>query len=413
MSTVVYKLRVISPRSRDAPQRNRAHTEYIGRRLGVVLNEGLKHGLFGVADGKKAEEVEKIRELSRYVEAKTRKSAIMYRAVISLAEADALRLGYDDPEKQRELVRSRLPSMCEKIGIPIQNLEYVAAVHKDKGHPHVHIQFWDKAQDIKKEAFVKPEVAGAIRVGIIKHVFGEEMTALHEIKNAARKAATDNADNFFGMFTDAFADMTPEQYAAASERIKRDESPLADGSLIYGRFKSADMRELAADLLRLGDLVPQAGRLGYKLMPADVKDEIRTFLEKVLEKNTDCDREFKKYVQAAVRLSEYYTDKPETHGKAGLAAYDDMMTRLGNTVLRTIKKLNRQTRCKAWEEKREVYRRQMTEGLVTELFGILSRAAHAEENKLAYAYRTGELSKQAKKELAVKLESSGGYDREL
>ena len=54
----------------------------------------------------------------------------------------------------------------------------------------------------------------------------------------------------------------------------------------------------------------------------------------------------------------------------------------------------------------------MIESLVTELFGILSRAASAEENKLAHAYRAGELSKQAQKELAMKLENSGGYDWE-
>jgi hypothetical protein len=370
----------------------------------------MKHGLFGVVDGKKAEEAKNLRELSRRIEIKTRGGVIAYRAVISLAETDALRLGYDDPEKWRELVRSRLPDMCEKIGIPVQNLEYAAAVHRDKGHPHVHILFWDKAQDVKKEAFVKPEVSNAIRVGLIKHVFGEEMAALQEMKNEARRAALDNAGGFFGGLIDAFADMTPEDYAAASERLGRGESPLADGSLIYSRFNSEDMRELAADLLRLAELVPKTGRLNFKLMPPEVKDEIRAFLEKVLEKNTDCDREFKKYIQAAVELSKYYSDKPEVHDKAGNAAYDDMMTRLGNAVSRAIKKLDRQARGKAWEENRETYKRQVTESLITELYGILSRAARSEGNKLAY--RAGELSKQAKKELAMQLENSGGYDWE-
>jgi hypothetical protein len=126
--------------------------EYIGRRPGVVLNEGVKHGLFGTVDGKKAEEVKSLRELSRYIEAKTKAGTIAYRAVISLTEADAMRLGYDEPAKWRELVRARMPDMCEKIGIPLHNLEYTAAIHRDKGHPHVHILFWDKEQDIKKEA---------------------------------------------------------------------------------------------------------------------------------------------------------------------------------------------------------------------------------------------------------------------
>jgi hypothetical protein len=385
--------------------------EYIGRRPGVVLNEGLKHGLFGIVDGQKAEEVKDLQDLSRQIEAKTKAGTIAYRAVISLTEADAVRLGYDDVEKWRELVRERLPDMCEKIGIPIQNLEYTAAVHRDKGHPHVHILFWDKAQDVKKEAFVKPEVSNAIRVGLIKHVFGAEMAALQEMKNDARKAALDNAGGFFGEFAAAFADMTPKEYAEAVERLKRG-SDHADGSLIYSRFNTAIMRELAADLLKLAERVPKTGRLNFKLMPPEVKDEIRAFLEKVMKNNADCDREFKKFVHAAVELSKYYTDKPETHEKAGKAAYDDMMNRLGNAVLRAVKKINQQARNRDREAKHKEYKRQMIESLITELFGILSRAARAEDNSLAYAYRAGELSKQAKKELALRLENSGNYDWE-
>jgi hypothetical protein len=410
ISTVIYKLRVVSPRSRDAPQRNKAHTEYIARRRGAIRNNGMKHGLFGIVNGRKAEEVQNLRELSRHIEAKTREGAIAYRAVISLAETDAVRLGYDDPEKFRELVRARLPDMCEKIGIPIQNLEYAAAVHREKGHPHCHIIFWDKAQDVKKEAFVHPKTSNSIRIGLIKHVFAEESAALQEVKNEARKAALDKANGFFGEFAAAFADMTRTEYAEATERLKRGESDLSDGGLIYGRFNAADMRELAADLLRLCDIVPKTGRLNFKLMPSEVKEAVRAFTEKVLEKNADCDREFKRYVRAATELCEYYTDDAETHDKAGRTAYDDMMTRLGNAVLRAVKEINRGTRGAAREENRGTWPRQMTESLIAELFGPLARAAKAKERKLAHAYRAGELSKQAKKELAEKLEHSGNYD---
>ena len=147
-------------------------------------------------------------------------------------------------------------------------------------------------------------------------------------------------------------------------------------------------------------------------MPPIIKEEIREFLEKVLEKNADCDREFKKYVQAALMLSTYYSDKTDTHEKAAKTAYEDMMTRLSNVVLRAVKQLNKQARGKDWEAKQEAYRREMIESLVTEIFSILARAANAEENKLAHAYRSGELSKQAKKELAMKLENTSGYDWE-
>jgi hypothetical protein len=407
----VYKLRVISPRSRDAPQRNKAHMEYIGKRPGIVLNESDNHGLFGVVDGKNAEDIRSIRELSRHIEEKTRNGTIAYRAVISLTEADALWLGYDDPDKWRDLVCERMPDMCDKLDIKMQNLTSAAAIHRDKGHPHVHILFWDIEQDVRKQAFVQPKIANAIRVGLIRHIFAEELSELQTIKNEARQAAVDGAGGFFGEFADSLAALSPEEYSAAVNRLRR-EGDLADSKLIYSRFNTADMKSLCADLLRLCECVPSTGRLYLKLMPPDVKDKVLAFVEKLLNTNVDCEREFRRYISAAVELCKHYTDNPETHDKAGQAAYDEMLNRLGNAVLRGIKRLNQQKRGMEWDAKRESYRREVTESLITELFGMLSRFADAEENKLAYAYRTGELSKQARKELAIRLENTSGYDWE-
>jgi hypothetical protein len=85
-----------------------------------------------------------------------------------------------------------------------------------------------------------------------------------------------------------------------------------------------------------------------------------------------------------------------------------MISRLGNTVLRSIKKVKQTQR----EHGREAWRREMIESMITEFFGILARAANAENNKLTHAIRSGELSRQAKKELAIKLENASGYDWE-
>ena len=385
--------------------------EYIGRRMGVVLNAHMKHGLFGVVDGKKAEEIKSPQEISRYIESKTLDGAIAYRAVISLTEEDAMRLGYDDPDRWRELVRARMPDICERIGIPLHNLEYTAAIHRDKGHPHVHILFWDKDQEVKKKAYVHTSISNSIRIGLTKYVFNEEMAGIQSIKNEARNAALENLGGFFNEFTEAFADMTPAEYKAAIERLKR-EDDLVNGRLIYSRFNTADMKELAADLLRLAEHVPKTGRLKYKLMPEEIKGGITAFLEKLLDKNVDCDREFKKYVSAAVELSKFYSDKPEIHTKAGKNAYDDMMIRLGNVVLREIKKLNQQQRDMEQNAKHEAYQREQMEGLITELFGTLSRAASAGNNRVNNMWHKHELSKQAKKELAIRLENSSGYDWE-
>jgi len=386
--------------------------EYIGRRPGVVLNSHMKHGLFGIVDGKKAEDIQSLQELSRYMEAKTKAGTITYRAVISLSEEDAMRLGYDDPEKWRELVLAQMPAICEKIGVPLHNLEYTAAIHRDKGHPHVHIQFWDRAQDVKKKAYVHYKISNAIRLNLIKHVFKEEITTLQFLKNEARQAAYNNIGGFFGGFMDTFANMSAEEYGAAVEWLKR-EDDLADSRLIYSRFKTSDMKEIAADLMRLAGHVPGTGRLYYKFMPQEVKDEIDALILKILDKNADCDREFKKYVYAARELSKYYSDNPETHAKAGKSAYDEMMKRLGNVVLRIVKDIKTLEKDNETEaERKTTYRRDLAESLINLMFDLLVRSANAENRKVSYFVRTGELSKQAKKELAIRKENSSGYEWE-
>ena len=323
-----------------------------------------------------------------------------------------MRMGYDDPDKWRELVHTQMPGICEKIGIPLHSLEYTAAIHRDKGHPHVHILFWDNEQEIKKKAYVHKSISNSIRIGLIKHVFEEEMNALQLMKDEARKAALDNTGGFFDGFMESFADMTAEEYAAAKERLKL-ESDLADSRLIYSRFKTADMKELAAGLTQLAEHVPKSGRLYFKLMPQEVKDEIIAFIEKVLDKNVDCDREFKKYVYAAIELSKYYSDNPDTHANAGKSAYDEMMKRLGNVVLRVVKQLNQfENDAIQVAERKSTYKREFTENLINLMFDLLARSADSENRKVTYAYRTGELSKQAKKELAIRKENSSGYEWE-
>ena len=430
MSTVVFKLRVINPRSRDAPARNRAHMEYIGKRPGVVLNKNMSHGLFGELDGCKAEENRNLHSMTQYIRDKTKQGTIAYRAVISLTEADALRLGYAgaggaDMAKWKELVQSQFPDICGKIGIPIQNLEYTAAVHRDKGHPHVHIMFWDKAQDIKKKPFVAPAVSNKIRLTLVKHVFAEELAQWQEIKNTARSAATTTSGGFFSDFVSEYADMTKEDYAAAVERLKCSDE-LADDAMIYSRFKSSDMNALAADVFRLCDSVPKTGRLTYKLMPPDVKAEIAAIMDKLLSVNADCKREYDRFIEANTALAKYYSDNPDAHDHATQTARDDITVRLGNVILQSVKdirklerNLDRADRAAArrasqaeWAAHREAMRREMMESLVISLFSTLAQAARAAEQRHTQTARTGELSKQARKELAIKLANSSGVDWE-
>ncbi len=360
--------------------------------------------------GKQAVEVKNIREMSKYVEELTNKRTNMYRAVISLTEENAMRMGFDDEEQWQELVKRKMPEIAEKLGIPVSKLEYTAAVHMEKGHPHCHVLFWEKNQGVKKP-FIHNSIANQIRIDLIKHVFGEEMSDLQKIKNEARKASTENMGNFFDNFLDPIENMTPKEYKETLETIRK-ESDLADSKLPFGKYSAEDTYTLATELLKIREHIPKTGRLQMKFMPPEVKKEIHDFLLKLMERNVDCDREFKLYVSSAKQLATYYTNNPDIIAKAETDAYEDMLNRLSNVVLKKIKEINKMEREVNKETRGETFRRQMFESLVKEIFGVLTRSSNAENNKVQHAHRYGELSKQAKKELALKYESDTGYDWE-
>lgn len=73
-SPIVFKLRVIAPPSRNAPIRNKSHIFYIGKRIGVLLNDGMSHGLFGKVNDKDFENIESINEVADYIYKKTKEN---------------------------------------------------------------------------------------------------------------------------------------------------------------------------------------------------------------------------------------------------------------------------------------------------------------------------------------------------
>lgn len=412
MPGVMFKLRVSNPFKRHSAAWNKSHLEYIGRRPGVTLNDGMKHGLFGKINGVKCEETENIYDMSRQISKATRKGAIVYKTIVSLAETDAEKLGYDDVEKWQDLVKQKLPDICVKLGISMKNLNYAAAVHPEAGHPHVHIMFWEKAQKVKKQAFVHPKTANDIRVDLTKHVFAEEMRDLHLIKNAARSAAVNNLSGTLSDIADKFMKMSPKDYEEAAERLKLD-GELANSRLIHNRFKTSDIREIAADLLKISEKIPKTGRVAMKFMPPDVKTDVHELIKKILAKNIHCRNEFEKYLNAAEALAKYFSNDPVKHAKARKNAENTVFNTLSNSVLKAAKKLNQIERDNKFEAQRQLRQRVATENIVREFFAVLSGLSEREQNKLSYAVRTGELSKQAKKELAIQFENSSGYDWEI
>ena len=85
--------------------------------------------------------------------------------------------------------------IAEKMHIKAESIQYLAATHMDKGHPHTHLIYWEKNQGVRK-AWINPLISNDIRCNLTKHVFTEEFEQLYRDKNSAReKVGTSNDDS--------------------------------------------------------------------------------------------------------------------------------------------------------------------------------------------------------------------------
>ncbi len=362
MKGAVFKLRIYDSNKKGVPENNKNHLIYIGTRKGVLLIPGHPHGLFGFVNDKNIEESPSVTEYGNYLRKSSTKGIHAYRAVISLKEEDALRLGYTDLDAWKEVVKNQMPYIADTLKIKVENLEFAAGVHLEKDHPHCHIIFWDKAQGVKLP-YVHSDKADKIRISITKDIFKDELSELYDIKNEARKAALDSHSDFFKDFLKPFEEMTDKEFLKTVAELKTAHE-LCDGGIIYNRFSNKDLAELAKALFELKAELPKSGRVNMKLMPPEIKEKIKAFAEKLLALNVDCKREFGKYIATATEIASYYNaDDYLKYAKDN--AENDLMKRLCNKILSEIKVISKMEYLAKSHLRQEEYQKQVAINLIT------------------------------------------------
>ena len=102
---------------------------YIAKRPGAVKFGS--HGLFSQEDT--SIDLEKVaKEIANH-------KGNVWTHVISLRRDDAQKMGYDNLNAWRELVKRQIPNIAQAQKIDMKNLKWYAAFHEKKNNPHVHI----------------------------------------------------------------------------------------------------------------------------------------------------------------------------------------------------------------------------------------------------------------------------------
>lgn len=331
-SGVVCKIRAYNPNKNGTKFANSEYLEYIATRPGVDISElsntnldmlndenfvnyiaerPRSHGLFGNIDTSSLSNVKsEIRQIAN-------DGKIIYRAIISLKEEDAHELGYLDKNKWKMLIDATIADIGNTFGISIANLKWTGAFHKESGHPHVHIMFWDSSNRVVSP-FIHISKQNKCREIISKEIFRDERE-VHIIEKSAnrdsilssgKKIVQDSVDSISNLFTD--------------ESFKQ---------FIPNGIYPSEIDSISLKLLNLASSIPDHGRIAYAYMPSDIKEQINSITFEIF-KRKDISNLISKYISNSTLLNKDLSLGKVKSVHSTEKAFNDITKRVGNIVLK-------------------------------------------------------------------------------
>lgn len=398
MSKVIFKLKFQSPSIKGTKMNNMYHLLYIGTREGVELNDDMKffnseynnssnneylkyisdrprsHGLFGKNDKpiNIQELANEIKDFNGYV----------YRGIVSLRESDAIEKGYDNKEKWKDLIRDKMFYISRQLDIPYNQLKWVGAFHRESGHPHIHIMMWqDNSQnkvslnsDYHKGTIPKKNIEN-IRKCLTNEIFSQEREEILFEKNILRDILIEKSKRLNEPNIDISEKMKDLQETYEESKLELKSLEELSKFEIGDKITNESIKEIGNMLKNLN--IPSTGRIQYKFMPPEVKNEIDKITDKILS-IPSFSRAFNDYLGSVEKYTRLYTEKEEDIESSVTNAKNDIYHRIGNNVLKSKKDMIYESNNEKFEKARINY---ITQNMLNSMFKMLSAKDNQMKNK--------------------------------
>lgn len=241
---------------------------YMGERPGV---ERLgKHGLFSQTDDKI--------NLDAVAEEVSRHEGILWTHVVSLRREDAERLGYNNANAWKELVRRNALQIAQAHKIEPSQIQWYAAFHNTTHHPHIHLMVYSKDA---KQGYLSNKGIEQIRRLFANDIFRNEMYHAFTLETQMRD------------------EVRAEAKKRIDELLKEAETPIS---------ASEEIQNLYVRLI--GQLSNYKGKKVYGYLPKNMKQTVDAIVAELAkdERIAELYAEWNKANRE--KLSIYY-DKPK------------------------------------------------------------------------------------------------------
>ena len=134
-----------------------------------------KHGLFSQTDDPI--------DLDKAAEEVGGHEGYIWTHIVSLHREDAERLGYNNAESWKSLVRRNVTTIAEAHRIPLSDLQWYAAFHDTGHHPHIHLMVYSRGQ----EGYLSKQSIDNLRSCFGNDIFQQEQYHLFQLQTGLRE----------------------------------------------------------------------------------------------------------------------------------------------------------------------------------------------------------------------------------
>lgn len=330
------------------------------------------------------------------------KHITMYRSVVSFDEATAEELRLTDQKAWQRYIDNHILTVAKKNGIRVEHLQWACALHKEKGHPHIHVVFWDTSSRVKNP-FTTPTIPNAIRRQMIKDTFPDKIRAYGEEKNAASAEIRRLGDELVNDFESHIRQLEAKKYKRLWEEYNAEDE-------FSDTFDCEDkmLEETADRVLQIKSSLPGHGRIAYQLLPPAVRKQVDALVRFLLKNVPVLQKQKEDYVQSKMNMTLLYGGNEDylTSMKEKFSTEADKI--IANRILGMVKTLNRLDGEMKYAEYQGRRRQFYMENMLLETLSMLTDMTGTNDRQFEEMLKAGgNLSKEAKKELYLKYQDKG------
>lgn len=282
---VVFKQSYKPVNEKRTPMLNGKHLIYIATRKGAIHNKDCAFGLFGrLPYMEVAADINNLESAHTVITSVSRRRTI-YRAILSVDDETAKNHGLYERAVWQQLVTEKISVLAgeNEMNIERQDFCWAASMHYAKGHPHVHVMYWDNGNKTRQESVSELRfkiMAEHIREAFGKGIYKEELKQAHgDQRDIGKEARLE----LMAMFR---------------------ECNLME-ALNLNAVSAVQLDDIGARLYKLVISVPKTGSFKYRDMPTGYKEQFKALLDELL-KIPDFQKLQSRYLGLADKICDYY-----------------------------------------------------------------------------------------------------------